>query len=104
MGGLPMVKMRGEGDNIQVDLCGDLTVNNAVPVSREILEKVHPPTKCVNFHFEKAGEIDVSGMAMMVITAKNLRKQRITCRATGLTEDYLHLATVLGLGMMAEIV
>ena len=98
-----MVKMRGEGNNIQIAFCGDLTVNNAVPVAQEILEKVHPPTKRVDFHFEKAGEIDVSGMAMMVITAKTLRKQCITCRASGLTEDNLHLATVLGLGMMAEI-
>jgi ABC-type transporter Mla MlaB component len=81
-----------------------LNVHNAIPVAKEILKKIHPPTKHVDFHFEKAGEIDVSGMAMMVITAKNLKEQDITCRVTGLPEDSLHLAIVLGFGMMAEIV
>jgi ABC-type transporter Mla MlaB component len=97
------VEMKENGNNVQVDFSGDLDVHNAVSVVREILNNIRPSTKSVEFHFEKAGEIDVSGMVMIVVTAKNLRKQHITCRATGLTEDSLYLATVLGLGMMAEL-
>ena len=99
--GIHVVYMRKNGNSVQVDLSGDLNKYNITHITESIFTNINPSTKLVEFHFEDVEAIDFAAMAMMVVTAKNLRRQNITCRAMGLTEDSLNLATILGLSMMA---
>jgi hypothetical protein len=67
-----------------------------------MLKNTHLPVKSVVFHFEEVKGGDAPAMTMVVITAKNLKEQDITCRVVGLTPDNLRVAISCALGMMAK--
>jgi hypothetical protein len=99
---MPMGEMRGKRNNIQVDFCGYLNVKNIISLTKELLKNVCPPLKSLAFHFEEVKRGNTPAMIMMVITAKNLKEQDITCRVVGLTPDNLRVAISCAFGMIAK--
>lgn len=87
----------------RVDISGDLSRNNILPIKDDILESIGPETKAVEFHLEDVDNIDAPAMAMMVFTVEYLLTKRITSSVSGLTGERMDLATMLGLHLVAEV-
>jgi len=98
-----MLYMSEEDSVARIDLSGEFNRNNIVSIKQGILNRINPSIKAVEFHMENVHEMDAPAMAMMVIIVKHLLTKRITSRVWGLTEEYLYLATILGLHLIAEV-
>ena len=98
-----MLYMSEEDSVARIDLSGELNRNNIVSIKQGVLNRINPSIKAVEFHMENVHEMDAPAMAMMVIIVKHLLTKRITSRVWGLTEEYLYLATILGLHLIAEV-
>ena len=98
-----MLYMSEEDSVARIDLSGELNRNNIVSIKQGILNRINPSIKAVEFHMENVREMDAPAMAMMVIIVKHLLTKRITSKVWGLTEEYLYLATILGLHLIAEV-
>jgi len=98
-----MIYIIEENKTAQVYLSGDIDRSNILPIKADILEGIHPGIKSVEFHLEDVRKMDAPSMAMIVIVVKYLLSKKINSRVSGLTGEYLDLATILGLHLMAEV-
>ncbi|MDY6857212.1 MAG: STAS domain-containing protein [Thermodesulfobacteriota bacterium] len=92
-----MMKVIHEGKLTKIYLLGEINRRNVLHVRGEVMQKIRPGIRSVEFHFENVRKVDSSAMAMMIVVMKYLRSKAIDPKVIGLDEESMKLLKAQGL-------
>lgn len=98
-----MIQTTEDNRTIRIYLSGNLNRNNILDIKNDILQKINPRIRTVEFHFKNVEKTDAPAMAIIVSVIKHLLTKKIVSKAIGLRGDCMKLATILGLHTMAQV-
>jgi ABC-type transporter Mla MlaB component len=102
-GGEKMLCMTEQERVALVYLSGDLNRGNILPIRDDIMGRIQPGAKAIEFHFENVYLMDTPAMAMLVIIIRQLYSMGITSKVKGINRECMSLGMVLGLDLVAEV-
>ena len=98
-----MLRISEQQGMMRIAFSGDMNRKNILSIRDTIMGSIHPEISGIDFHFDDVRQMDAPAMAMIVIIVKYLKDRRIPSKATGLTGEFMDLASFLGLQHIAEV-
>ena len=91
-----MMNVIQEGKLTRIYLFGEINRRNALYVKDEVVRKIRPGVRSVEFHFENVRKVDSPAMAMMIVVMKYLQAKAIDPKVIGLDGESMELVKAQG--------